>query len=101
MHAAVFGFPGPIGAYHLSWVAAAAIHMYRTGWVICFVAAVVFYFVVNRVFPAKVFPARYESTPKSFEKPVEIEGCFDGEPLVGFGGINSWEVEDHASGGAA
>ena len=64
----------------------------------CFVAAVVFYFVVNRVFPAKVFPARYESTPKSFEKLVETEGCFDGEPLMEFGVINGWEVEDHASG---
>jgi NCS1 family nucleobase:cation symporter-1 len=86
--AAVFGVPGLIGAYHPTWVAAAGIHIYQTGWVICFAVAVSFYFVLNYLLPARVFPAGHDS-PKTFEGLAETEGYFDGEPLVMFGVTHS------------
>lgn len=80
--AAAFGIPGLVGAYHPTWVSAAATHMYRTGWVLCFVVAATFYFCSNLVQQPKVFPAGHESTPKSFEGLAATEGYFEGEDLI-------------------
>ena len=97
--AAIFGVPGLIGAYHPTWVAEAAIHMYQTGWVICFAVAVAFYFAANLVMPAKVFPVGHEGASKGFESLAETEGYFDGEPLIGSGVTTGREPEDRASEG--
>jgi NCS1 family nucleobase:cation symporter-1 len=83
--AALFGVPGLIGAYHPTWVAEAAVHMYQTGWVICFAVAVTFYFAANLVLPAKVFPAGHHegaAAPKNFESLAETEGYFIGETII-------------------
>lgn len=82
--AAAFGIPGLVGAYHPDWVAPAAIHMYQTGWVICFAVAVTFYFLINMALPAKVFPIGHENNTKSFEQLAESEGYLDGEPIIRF-----------------
>lgn len=91
--AAVFGIPGLIGAYHPTWVGAAAIHIYQTGWVICFAVSVALYFAVNLALPAKVFPTGYESSPKAFELLAESEGYFAGESPIVFGVLSGVDSE--------
>ncbi|KAJ9500162.1 hypothetical protein H2202_004553 [Exophiala xenobiotica] len=100
--AALFGVPGLIGAYHPTWVAEAAVHMYQTGWVICFAVAVTFYSAANLVLPAKVFPAGHHEgagAPKNFESLAETEGYFIGETIIESGVTNGREPQCRTSEG--
>lgn len=100
--AALFGIPGLVGAYHPTWVAAAAVHMYQTGWVICFAVAATFYYGVNRLFPPRVFPAGREGgllDSKAFESLAASEGYFDDEPVIEFGVTAGRAVDGDAGSG--
>ncbi|KLO81279.1 putative uracil permease [Fusarium fujikuroi] len=74
---AVFGIPGLIGAYHPTWVAMAATHIYQTGWVICFTAAAVLYHAVNLVFRAEVLPYGQATSELAFEHLAATEGYLE------------------------
>ncbi|CVL06975.1 related to uracil permease [Fusarium mangiferae] len=90
---AVFGIPGLIGAYHPTWVAMAATHIYQTGWVICFTAAAVLYYAVNLVFRAEVLPYGQATSEFAFEHLAATEGYLEGENVVEFP-ILSLRAED-------
>jgi NCS1 family nucleobase:cation symporter-1 len=93
--AVVVGIPGLAGAYHPSWVSAAAVHVYQTGWVICFAVAALLYFAACTVFPPKVFPSS-AGLPKKFEILAESDGYLDGEHRVEFR-VDSSEGEEDQS----
>jgi NCS1 family nucleobase:cation symporter-1 len=96
--AASFGIPGLVGAYHPTWVSAAAIHMYQTGWVLCFATAAVFYLVTNRLLPARVLPEGHTGEERSFEKLAVNEGYFDDEKVIEWNVVNGREVDAHKFG---
>lgn len=83
MSAAVVGIPGLIGAYHPAWVSAGAIHVYQTGWVVCFAVASILYYASCRVLPRQAPKGgNLDGTPLSFEQLAETEGYFDGEQVL-------------------
>jgi nucleobase:cation symporter-1, NCS1 family len=96
--AAAFGIPGLIGAYHPAWVSHGAIHMYQTGWVICFAVATTFYFMTNRILPARVAPEGYNAEPKKFEQFAETDGYLEGDQLVKFRTLQMQDGEEPVSG---
>lgn len=82
--AAVLGIPGLVGAYHPTWVSLGAIHLYQTGWVVCFAVAAVLYFVSCQVFARQVVPAHYDKTEsRTFESMAGAIEVNDGESDVG------------------
>ncbi|CRG91925.1 Uracil permease [Talaromyces islandicus] len=82
--AAVFGIPGLIGAYHPTWVAIAATHIYQTGWVICFAVAAVFYYIIDFVLPAQILPDGHNRHDLSFETLADTDGYLEGDAIVDF-----------------
>lgn len=77
------GIPGLIGAYHPTWVSADAVHVYQTGWVICFAVAAFLYYMLCRVLPRREpNDGTLAGTRLAFEELAETEGYFDGEHVI-------------------
>ncbi|KAL4894073.1 permease for cytosine/purines, uracil, thiamine, allantoin-domain-containing protein [Aspergillus ambiguus] len=75
------GLPGLVGKYQPELVSAAAINMFKMGWILTFVTASVVYFVLIKAVPPQVFPEGLEGLPVRWEYLAKEgrEGFLDGE----------------------
>ncbi len=94
--AVAFGIPGLVGAYHPTWVGAAATEIYEMGWIVCFAVATSFYFAINLVLPARVVPdsGYQEVDPARFEALGATHGYLEGDSEVEFGEGTVVQVQD-------
>ncbi|KAI6878748.1 hypothetical protein KC360_g3607 [Hortaea werneckii] len=80
----VLGLPGLIGSYHSEWVAAAATHMYQTGWLLCFAMTATMYCTINLVARTDVLPNDQGVNRLKFEALAASDGYMQGDCVVAF-----------------
>ena len=75
------GIPGLVGQYDAAAASAAAMNMYKMGWLLTFFTAGTIYFGLSFVFRPPIYPRGCENTPTTWEYMVKVckDGFFDGE----------------------
>ncbi|TID28144.1 hypothetical protein CANINC_002681 [Pichia inconspicua] len=87
--AMALGIPGLAAAIHPEKYPAACLHMNYIGWLMCTIAAMVFYTVFAKIFNPRIYPEGHEDTPTTFEYMRPNNGFFEEDtPINGVGALN-------------
>lgn len=84
MAGVALGIPGLIGSYHSEWVAAAATHIYQTGWLLCFAMTATMYCTINLIVKTDVLPDGQFVNRQGFEVLAASDGYLPGDCVVAF-----------------